>query len=248
MAMPIVDSTRLVVGGVDTHSKTHTAAVVDHLGGQLGCETFPADSGGYVALVGWMRSFGALERVGVEGTGSYRKGLCRHLNGDGLVVLEVDRPNRQVRHRVHKSDPTDALAAARAAVSGVASGRAKSGDGPVEAMRVTLVAKRSTRAHRIEVITQLRHLVVCGPDRLRERLEDLSTIMVVNTPAAMRPRPSGDIAADTTVRTIVELARRARDLGGHAKVLDARLNDLVAPLALELLHAPAAAPTPPTPF
>ncbi len=115
-------------------------------------------------------------------------------------------------------------------------------------MRVTLVAKRSTRAHRIEVINQLRHLVVCGPDRLRERLEDLSTVMVINTAAAMRPRPSGDIAADTTTRTVVELARRARQLGGHATILDARLNDLVAPLALELLHAPASAPTPPTPF
>ncbi len=105
-------------------------------------------------------------------------------------------------------------------------------------MRVTLVAKRAARAHRIEVINQLRHLVVCGPDPVGERLEGLSTIMVVNTPAAMRPRPTGDIAADTTTRTVVELARRARQLGGHAKILDARLNDLVAPLALELLARP----------
>ncbi len=111
-------------------------------------------------------------------------GCCDRVD---TVVLGVSATNLAVRHRVGKSDPTDALAAARAAVSGVASGRAKSGDGPVEAMRVTLVAKRSTRAHRIEVITQLRHLVVCGPDRLRERLEDLSTVMVINTAAAMRP-------------------------------------------------------------
>ena len=38
-------------------------------------------------------------------------------------VVEVDRPNRQVRRREGKSDPVDAVVAARAALSGQALGQ-----------------------------------------------------------------------------------------------------------------------------
>ena len=60
--------------------------------------------------------------IGVEGTGSYGAGLTRHLHDKGMRVVEVDRPNRQERRRAGKSDPLDAVEAARAALSG----RAKS--------------------------------------------------------------------------------------------------------------------------
>ena len=110
--MTIVENTRLVTGGVDTHKDTHTAAVVDQYGGKIAIETFPADPDGYRSLAGWMASFGTLERVGVEGTGSYGAGLSRFLRSEDLQVIEIDRPNRQARHRNGKSDPVDALAAA----------------------------------------------------------------------------------------------------------------------------------------
>ena len=51
----------------------------------------------------------------MEGTGSWSVGLARFLADVGVVTVEVDRPNRQVRRKVGKSDPTDAVAAARAA-------------------------------------------------------------------------------------------------------------------------------------
>ena len=59
---------------------------------------------GYRRLLTWMRGYGRLERVGVEGTGSYGAGLSRHLLEAGVVVLEVTRPNRQERHRNGKDD------------------------------------------------------------------------------------------------------------------------------------------------
>ena len=37
---------------------------------------------------------------------------------DGLVVLEVTRPNRQERHRSGKDDDLDAIEAARAVIAG----------------------------------------------------------------------------------------------------------------------------------
>jgi len=66
--------------------------------------------------------------VGVEGTGSYGAGLARFLARAGVAVIEVDRHNRQARRRQGKSDPIDAVEAARAALSGRARGKAKSRD------------------------------------------------------------------------------------------------------------------------
>ncbi|SNS83909.1 Transposase [Actinomadura mexicana] len=59
-----------VAGGVDTHQDTHTAAVIDQVGRVLGTEQFPADAAGYAALLDWMRRFGQVGPVGVEGTGA----------------------------------------------------------------------------------------------------------------------------------------------------------------------------------
>lgn len=67
--------------------------------------------------------------------GSYGVGTTRHLTGKGVRVVEVDRPNRQARHRAGK---TDAIAAARAALTGTATGSPKSRTGNIEAIRSSL--------------------------------------------------------------------------------------------------------------
>lgn len=119
--MTIVD-TRVVCGGVDTHVDFHVAAVLNHIGGLLEVESFEATEAGYCKLLDWLEGFGVVMRIGVEGTGSYGTGLARFLHEHGVEVVEVDRPNRQLRHRRGKSDPVDAIAAARAALSGEAAG------------------------------------------------------------------------------------------------------------------------------
>jgi transposase len=114
----MVDTQRALTGGVDTHADVHVAAVIDPQGGLLGVESFATDLAGYKQLSGWMCAFGKIGLVGVEGTGSYGAGLARYLHREGLVVVEVDRPNRQERARQGKSDSLDAIEAARAALSG----------------------------------------------------------------------------------------------------------------------------------
>ena len=168
MAMTIVDSTRPVIGGVDTHLDEHVAAVVDGVGGLIGVARFPVTPAGYRRLVAWMRGHGRVERVGVEGTGSYGAGLARHMLADGLVVLEVTRPNRQERHRNGKDDDLDAVEAVRAVIAGRALATAKTSTGNTEALRVLLGAQRS--ANRV----QLRHLMFTAPDELRECYAKLS--------------------------------------------------------------------------
>jgi transposase len=75
MAMTIVE-TRAVTGGVDTHLDVHVAAALDSVGGLLGVESFPTTASGYGKLLGWLAGFGPVERVGIEGTGSYGAGLA----------------------------------------------------------------------------------------------------------------------------------------------------------------------------
>jgi transposase len=94
MAMTIVEVTRSVVGGIDTHGEVHVAAALDGIGGLLGSESFGANPAGYEALLTWLESFGTLTKVGVEGTGSYGAGIARHIARAGVVVIEIDRPGR----------------------------------------------------------------------------------------------------------------------------------------------------------
>ena len=86
---------------------------------------FPASTRGDVALVTWAEGFGPVERVGVEGTGTFGAGLTRFVPAYGLAVVEVARPDPSMRRRQGKSDPIDAQAAARATLAGVATATPK---------------------------------------------------------------------------------------------------------------------------
>lgn len=224
-----------VTGGVDTHADVHVAAAIDHNGGLLGIESFPADQAGYEELVGWLVGFGPVTRIGVEGTGSWGVGLTRFLGDHDIVVVEVDRPNRQKRRKVGKSDPTDALAAARAALSGEASVTPKTRNGPVEQIRVLMVARRSARRQRIQTLNQLRHLVFTAPEPIRVRFKDRYKTGLVTEAANMRPRKGSDPVIFTTNLVIRKLARRIRGLNTEMAEIDRMLTGLIAQTAPSLL-------------
>jgi transposase len=236
MAMTIVEAARPITGGVDTHLDTHVAAVVDSNGGLLGVESFPTTTVGFAALQDWLVSFGALARVGVEGTGAYGAGLARHLRARGVEVIEADRPNRQARRRHGKSDTVDAIEAARGALSGRLAGIAKSADGNVEAMRALLVAKRSARQARISYLNQIRHLGFTGPDELRERFRGVTRKTLPKAAAGLRPNPNGDPVLHATKVAMRTLGRRVLALEEDISELDALLADLVADTAPNLVE------------
>jgi len=236
MAMTIVETTRPITGGVDTHADVHVAAAVDANGGMLGVESFATTPAGYAQLHGWLSAFGPVDRVGVEGTGAYGAGLARHLRGQGLVVIEVDRPNRQERRRNGKSDELDAVEAARAALSGRASGIAKTADGDVEAIRALLVVRRSGRNVRIKYLNQIRHLGFTAPDALRERLRDVHRDRLARTAAVLRPTARSDTVVYATKLAIATLGRRVLALEADAVRLDHELETLVRRCAPNLLR------------
>lgn len=233
--MAIVE-TRPITGGIDTHLEVHVAAALDASGGVLGVESFATTPAGFVGLHAWLAAFGPVDRVGVEGTGAYGAGLARHLRAVGLEVIEVDRPNRQVRRQQGKSDTVDAVEAGRAVLSGRASGVAKTADGNAEAMRALLVAKRSGREARITCLNQLRHLGFCAPDELRERFRDVPGARLAEAAAALRPRADSDPVLYATKLAMRTLGRRVLTLGEDSEALDAVLAELVTVTAPSLLE------------
>jgi len=224
-----------VVGGVDTHADTHTAVALDQIGGRLGTATFPTTATGYQRLLTWLRGFGPVGRVGVEGTGSYGAGLTRFLLDHDVVVLEVNRPNRQVRRVKGKSDPIDADNAARAVLAGVATALPKTHDGTVEAIRVLFNTRTSAVAARTAAINQLRSVLLTGPDPLRAQLNGLTATKLVRAAAALRPGPQLTEPVQATKTALRTLAQRILALDVEIKQVTALLDPMVADRAPQLV-------------
>ena len=231
-----------VFGGVDTHRDFHVAAVVDGVGRVVGSESFAAEATGYEQLVAWLRSKGRLVRVGVEGTGSYGAGLARYLTEAGVEVVEVNRPNRQLRRqRGGKTDSVDAEAAARAAASGQATSVPKSGDGPVECLRMLLVARRSATKARTQAANQIHSLVVTAPEPLKHQLKGLNLEARVRVCSRWRPGQAQTTAAYAK-RVLRHLARRYQTLDAEIDQLDIEIRDLCAKANPALLAATGVGP------
>lgn len=103
-----------IVIGVDTHVATHSAALIDaRTGGVLEEITIEATAEGYAELVEFADAHAVLRMWAIEGTSSHGAGLARHLLEGEEVVIELDRPERAKRRNGAKSDPLDAIRAAR---------------------------------------------------------------------------------------------------------------------------------------
>jgi len=225
----------VVTGGVDTHQDLHVAAALDQLGRVLGTESFPTTIAGYRKLLAWLRRHGQLDKVGVEGTGSYGAALARHLTANGVEVIEVSRPNRQVRRRFGKTDVVDAIAAARAVLSGEATGAPKSHDGPVEALRTLKVVQRSGNKARTQALNQIHQLLVTAPQDLRARLQPLRRAELLATCAEFRIKPDDDSLQAITRLALRELAQRVRHLDEQLSLIGKRLRRITTAVAPDLL-------------
>ena len=226
---------QVTTGGVDTHLDVHVVAALDAFGGVLGTSSFPTTAAGYRKLLVWLRSFGELGRVGVEGTGSYGAELSRHLTANGVTVIEVSRPNRQTRRRYGKTDVIDAIAAARAVMSGEASATPKTHDGSVEALRALKVLQRSANKARTQAMNQLRNLLVTAPDELRSQLRNLKTKALLETCRAFRVAANDDSLAGVTRFALRELAERVEDLDSRQAAIRTRMARLATAAAPKLI-------------
>lgn len=145
-----------VFGGVDSHADTIHVAVISDNGGHLADAEFATTAPGYAAAPAFLAAHGQVVAIGVEGTASYGAGFTRAARAHGFRVVEVNRPDRAERRRTGKSDPIDAYAAARAALSGRASSAPK--DDTVAGIRALHNAARSAVKARTGVLTALKSL------------------------------------------------------------------------------------------
>ena len=178
---------RHIVGGVDTHKDLHVAAVVDEQDRILGTRSFPTTRQGYRQMLAWMLSFGELQRIGIESTGSYGAGLLRFMQQAKVVVLEVTTPDKQDRRRRGKNDDLDAQNAAHAALAGQRTVTPRSRDGMIESLRILMACRKTAVSARRIALQMIHNTIVCAPDALRDQLRNLTRMQLVRTLASWRP-------------------------------------------------------------
>lgn len=228
--------------GVDTHVLTHSAAVVDAAtGAVLDQITVAATADGYVLLEEFADQYSPLRAWAIEGTGGHGAGLARHLARGEEVVVELDRPERARRRNGAKSDPLDAIRAAREALSRTRLGTPR-GSGDRQALSVLLAARRSAVEAGTVAQRQLFSLVIAAPEPLRARFRGQKLPAMLRTAAALRLRSSWDTETTTTVTVLRSLARRAQDLAREAAEHERAIRTIVRAWRPDLLAQPGVGP------
>lgn len=222
-----MESGASVIVGVDTHADAHVGVALDHLGRRLGETVVPNDVVGYRRLLEWARGLGELAGVGVEGTGSYGAGLSRFLRSSDVRVVEVNRTSRQHRWKYGKFDAGDAEAAARAVLSGEATGEPKAADGHVEMLRALKMARRSAMKARTQAANQLHALVSTAPERLRANLHGLAAKRLAEKASRFRCEAQLADPAAATKFALRSVARRYIALVEEIADLDEQIGRLV---------------------
>ncbi|WP_336883103.1 IS110 family transposase [Rhodococcus globerulus] len=216
-----------VIAGIDTHADTHHVAVIDTTGRRLGDAGFPTTLKGYKAIAAYIAAFGLVRRVGVEGTHSYGAGITQHLKDSGVRVVEVIRPNRQVRRMQGKTDQVDAYAAASAALATDDHPEPKQLDGLVEAARYIHAARRSAVKARTATRVQIKSLLVTAPEQIRARYRSTADTALFPALARTRPASEENMLTRTIMSSLKSLARRYQHLTAEIDVLEADLEQLV---------------------
>jgi len=225
-----------VVGGVDTHKDLHVAAVVDDYDQVLGTHSFATTRQGYKLMLAWMRSFGDLQRIGVECTGSYGAGLLRYMKVAGVDVLEVTAPDKLDRRRRGKNDDFDAQSAAHAAFAKRRTVTPRSRDGMVESLRILKVCRKTAVQARRVALQIIQTSIVCSPDRLRDLLRNMTRMKLIRTLAAWRPDLTGYRDVEEAYKIALKsLARRYLELHDEVAELDDMIEAIVKDLAPELI-------------
>src|ERR1019366_3706747 len=148
----------------------------DTRGALLATSSFPTTTPGYAEALAWLSSYGTIDAVAVESTGSYAAAFVRYLRKHAIDVVEVNQPHAHTRRRVGKSDPIDAEMAARTLLCGKGTVIPKHTDGIVESIRMLRVARNSAVKARTATMIQVRDLIITAPQPLRDQLAQRKTL------------------------------------------------------------------------
>jgi transposase len=221
----------MVVIGVDSHKRTHTAVAADGTGRKLAEKTVAATSAGHLELVRWAARFE---------TRTFALEDCRHLSrrlstdllvaGEAVVRVppKLMAGARRSSREPGKSDPIDALAVARAALRDDLP--VATLDGPDREVRLLVDHREDLVAERTRAQNRLRwhlHELDPGNEPVARGLDRTVVLATLERDLADR---SGTVA-----RIARELIVRIRELTRTINELEREIARLVADLAPSLL-------------
>ncbi|AOX18441.1 IS110 family RNA-guided transposase [Kozakia baliensis] len=214
-----------VIIGVDTHKSNHIAVAINTHGARLGEKTIPTTSRGYRDLEIWASGFGQVKAFGIEGTGSFGANLSRALMAKGHVVMDVMRPNRQIRYLQGKSDALDAEGAARSVLNGQTTALAKTQTGTSEMLRHLKVARDSAVKARSQAMITLKTLIINAPVELRDTLEKINGRITLIRHLAAWHQPTQINSPTASAKMVLRsIARRClalhEEVDGHDRELE----------------------------
>ena len=221
----------MIVIGVDSHKRTHTAVAADGTGRKLAEKTVVATGAGHLELVRWAARF-------AEPTWALED--CRHLSrrlstdlllaGESVVRVppKLMAGSRRSSREPGKSDPIDALAVARAALREDLP--VATLDGPDREVRLLVDHREDLVAERTRAQNRLRwhlHELDPGTEPAARSLDRTVVLVALERDLAGAPGTVGRIAR--------ELVIRIRDLTTTINELEREIGRLVADLAPSLL-------------
>jgi transposase len=235
----IVDDVDLVVG-VDTHLDTHTAALCDPRGRRLGELRVATTPAGYAELVAWVDEAAGDGRVAwaIEGTRHYGVGLSRFLAERGRCVAEIDAGRHIGKRRTGKSDPIDAVRAAKELLARPEPSLPRA-DGDREALRLLMIDRDNTVDSVRSARTVLTSLIVTAPAELREELRHLTRFRRARVCAELVCPPAADRLGRVVHQTLARLGQRIVDLSKVVDQLEAEIAEIVEDLAPGVVAAEA---------
>lgn len=238
--MTIVADQYRFVTGVDTHSKTHQFALIDHTGRLLAERAFPATPAGIGSATRWLTEAAGGQEVlaAIDGAGSYGRQLAESLTRSGLRVVEAPRV---IYRPAGKDDRIDARTAASSVLPMDTTHLADRRSGAErDALQILLTAREDLTRSRTRAINQLTALTRrfdLGIDARRSL-----TTPQIRTIASWRHRNTDRIDIATARDEAIRLATRIRAMGGDLTRNMTALRTLTSQLAPRLLTEPGIGP------
>lgn len=225
-----------VVVGVDTHTDTHTAALLTCVGKVLDQLTVTADAAGGAALLAWAHRHGAGARRAwvIDGARSHGVGLTRQLHTAGEQVIEAARVGGQNRRRGGKSDALDAIHVARTALAATQVATPRS-DSHREALRILYVCRRHYSDTRTATVNLFKSLILTADEHLRAQLRNLNTHQQIRLAAELTHHHSTDPLTNLRRQQLAALAAEVITLDQALKDNYTQLRTLVTAVCPALL-------------
>ncbi len=210
----------MVVIGIDSHKRTHTAVAADGTGRKLGEKTVVTTGAGHLELVRWAARFPD-RTFALEDCRHLSRRLSNDLLSAGEAVVRVPPKlmagARRSSREPGKSDPIDALAVARAALREDLP--AATLDGPEREVRLLVDHREDLVAERTRAQNRLRwhlHELDPGNEPAARSLDRAVVLTGLDRDLAAAPGTVGRIA---------------RELVGRIRALTATINELAREIA-----------------